>query len=562
MILPLPWLARAKIQFAPFLRRFDVREIDETSPGRRGSQVARGFREHRVSVGGLELMGERCARTRIEPSGSAEVARVLCIDADPEVVGVVRRALRSREHVVVPARSLGVGLAVLGEDDIDLVVASQDLADGSGAQLLPAMRERGVERPLIITSPHTSIERAVAIVREGAVDYLTKPLRAEAVRIAVTHAIDLAHMRRVNEGYRSALRRTHTIIGRSEAWRRVLEVVTRVAPTRATVLLEGESGTGKELLARAIHDRSPRAAEAFVTVNCAALPEGLVESSLFGHERGAFTGAAGRALGAFERAHRGTLLLDEVSEMRLDLQGKLLRAIQEQEFERVGGQQPIRVDVRIVATTNRNLLLEVEAGRFRRDLYFRLHVVPIHTPALRERLEDLPLLVEHFIAKTAAEVGRRAPSITRAALERLARRPWLGNIRELANAVERAVILDRCGVLDTDSFEVAAVDEPGPPRDGSADPALSAGQAGESWWAEGLYDLRELERIAIRRALVATGGKRNAAAGLLGISDRTLRNKLKHGDASSPKRTNLPEAERVFGARDHDHPRAPRRARS
>jgi len=297
-----------------------------------------------------------------------------------------------------------------------------------------------------------------------------------------------------------------------------METVGAVAPTRATVLVQGESGTGKELVARALHDQSPRRDQPFVTVNCAALPDGLVESALFGHERGAFTGATARSQGAFERAHRGTLLLDEISEMRLDLQPKLLRAIQEQEIERVGGEQPIRVDTRIIATTNRDLRAELEAGRFREDLFYRLHVVPIRTPPLRERLDDLPMLVEHFAAAAAARLGIRAPLVQAEAIDLLQRRAWPGNIRELANAVERAVILNRTGSLGRESFESS--------REPVASPAGGATAASPAAEPAFPLELAALERIAIQRALQATGGRRTKAAELLGISERTLRNKL------------------------------------
>jgi len=467
-----------------------------------------------------------------------DVATILCIDSESAVAGVLEGALEGAGHRVLHHGTLSDGLRSVTHDSVDLVVSSHQLPDGTGLQLLGALREQGFDVPVIMTSPHSSVEHAVLSMRHGAVDYVTKPLRAEAVRIAVTNAIELDRMRRINEDYRSvisSLRGSRAIVGHSRALQRVMEVVASVAPTKATVLLEGESGTGKELFARAIHERSPRAHEPFVTVNCAALPEGLVESSLFGHERGAFTGAAGRTLGAFERADRGTLLLDEVSEMQHNLQAKLLRAIQEQEIERVGGHQLIRVDTRIVATTNRDLLSDVEAGRFRRDLYYRLNVVPVHTPSLRERIEDIPVLVEHFIAKVAGEIGvRPPPTVAPEALEMLRKRPWSGNIRELANAVERAVILGgRSRVLHSEAF--------GPPPPAAADPASAAsrergsvanppGRSPESTAAapdEPSLNLRELERITIQRALEATGGRRNRAAQLLGISDRTLRNKLK-----------------------------------
>jgi DNA-binding NtrC family response regulator len=354
-------------------------------------------------------------------------------------------------------------------------------------------------------------------IRHGAVDYLTKPLRQEALRIAVNNAIEVARLRRENEAYRreiTTLRGQRVIVGESRALRAVLETLGVVAPTRATVLLEGESGTGKELFARALHAQSPRKDQPFITVNCAALPEGLVESTLFGHERGAFTGATQRQPGAFERAHRGTLLLDEVSEMRLDLQAKLLRAIQEQEFERVGGNQSVHVDVRIVATTNRDLLTEVAAGRFRQDLYYRLAVVPVKSPPLRDRLEDLPILVQHFVDQAATELGVKAPVVRPEALEAVRQRPWPGNVRELANAVERAVLLSRGGPLGAEAFLLPA-------------PAAAEGAAaGQEEAAAVTLNLRDLERKTIERALVATGGHRQRAAELLGISERTLRNKL------------------------------------
>ncbi len=341
----------------------------------------------------------------------------------------------------------------------------------------------------------------------------------------MTNALEVTRLRRENEDFRReirSLRGERVIVGESRALRAAMETVAAVAPTRATVLIQGESGTGKELIARAVHDQSPCRDQLFVTVNCAALPEGLVESALFGHERGAFTGATARSLGAFERAHRGTLLLDEISEMRLDLQPKLLRAIQEQEIERVGGEQPIRVDTRIIATTNRDLRAEVEAGRFREDLFYRLHVVPIRTPPLRERLEDLPMLVEHFAAAAAARLGIRAPRVQAEAIEGLKHRSWPGNIRELANVVERAVILDRSGSLTPGSFDNSH-DRVAAHYAGGGGPPTAAVLAARPELA---LDLAELERLAIQRALLATGGHRAKAADLLGISERTLRNKL------------------------------------
>jgi DNA-binding NtrC family response regulator len=451
------------------------------------------------------------------------MSNILCIDDEPSVGVVLEHHLTEIGHQPTLASSVDEGLRAIREGDFELIISDYRMPNATGLDLLELLRQQGYEIPVIIMTGYSSIEHAVLSIRHGAVDYLTKPLRQEALRIAVNNAIEVARLRRENEAYRreiTTLRGQRTIVGESRALRSVMDTLATVAPTRATVLLEGESGTGKELFARALHEQSPRREQPFVTVNCAALPEGLVESTLFGHERGAFTGATQRQPGAFERAHRGTLLLDEISEMRLDLQSKLLRAIQEQEFERVGGSQSVRVDVRLVATTNRDLLAEVEAGRFRRDLYYRLAVVPVNTPPLRERLEDLPLLIAHFVENAAADLGVRAPVIRPEAIDALRRHAWPGNVRELANAVERAVLLGRGAPLAADSF-TAMPTSAAPAAASAASAASASGPVGEQ-----PLNLRELERIAIERALAATSGHRQRAAELLGISERTLRNKL------------------------------------
>jgi DNA-binding NtrC family response regulator len=335
-----------------------------------------------------------------------------------------------------------------------------------------------------------------------------------------------------------ALRNERQIIGESAVMRRLLQTVETAAPTRATVLLQGESGTGKELVARAIHDQSDRADGPFIKLNCAALPEGLVESALFGHERGAFTGAIKRVAGAFERAHGGTLLLDEISEMRLDLQAKLLRVLQEQEFERVGGTSPIKVDVRIIATTNRDLAAEAEAGRFRRDLYFRLSVIPIEIPPLRERGDDIPLLAYRFAAHSANETRKELAGISPDALVLLQRHDWPGNVRELQHAIERAVILTSGPMLLAVHFEAQrfGLTQPvGTSRDANLRAAefVSNGLGSAEYKRVVLnsFDLSAAESQLIARALEVTEGNRTRAAELLGLSVRTLRNKLN----SSPK---------------------------
>lgn len=478
---------------------------------------------------------------------------ILCIDDEPSVGVVLEQTLGDLGHEAVLATSVEEGIRAIARQSFDLVISDFRMPDATGLDLIEMLRQQGYDVPVIIMTAYSSVENAVLSMRHGATDYLTKPLRAEALRIAVNNAIELHRMRRANEDYRrelTALRGLRTIVGESKGLRAVMDLIATVAPTSATVLLEGESGTGKELFARAVHEQSPRRSRPFVIVNCAALPEGLVESTLFGHERGAFTGATVRSHGAFERAHGGTLMLDEVSEMRSDLQSKLLRAIQEQEFERVGGGQPVKVDVRIIATTNRRLVDEVEAGRFRADLYYRLSVVPIHTPPLRDRPEDIPLLVDHFARHFAAQLGTRPPEVLPEALQLLECHPWPGNVRELANAVERAVIMARGGRLGPGAFSGLAAApglEIGSPAAGSplrefmevvppsplstaagaaAIPAAVGGPADENGPGSPVYNLKDLERIAIARALAATGGHRARAAELLGISERTLRNKL------------------------------------
>ena len=451
------------------------------------------------------------------------MATILCVDEEPSVAALLEHALTDLGHVPLLAGSVAEALRIASRETLDLAIADYQLGDGSGLDLIDQFRAQGSDVPVIIMTSYTSVEHAVSSMRRGAIDYLTKPLRAEALRLAVNNAVEVARLRRENNDFRreiSSLRGAHVIVGSGPALLKVLETIATVAPTRATVLLEGESGTGKELFARALHEQSPRRSEPFITVNCAALPEGLVESTLFGHERGAFTGASSRQQGAFERAHRGTLMLDEISEMRLDLQAKLLRAIQEQEFERVGGHQAVQVDVRIVATTTRDLKAEVEAGRFRRDLYYRLHVVPVRTPPLREHREDVAELAEYFVRAASRELGCKPPEILPETLAYLESRTWPGNVRELANAAERAVILCREGVLTPLSFGAAPAGSARAPQLGS----VEGGAAGEVPLPS--LNLRELEAVAIERALRATGGHRVRAAHLLGISERTLRNKL------------------------------------
>ena len=526
------------------------------------------------------------------------MATILYVDDEPSVGLILEDTLERAGHATVGARNVPEALQVLARGGVDLIISDYRMPGLTGLEFLALLQREGYDIPMIMLTGYASIEHAVASIKAGAVDYITKPVRPQQLELAVEQALELVRLRRENEALRREVmefRNERQIIGDSLPVRRILQTVAMAAPTRATVLLQGESGTGKELFARAIHDASDRRDKPFVKLNCAAMPEGLIESSLFGHEKGAFTGAIKRVEGAFERAHRGTLLLDEISEMRLDLQAKLLRVLQEQEFERVGGTSPIKVDVRIVATTNRNLAAESSSGHFRQDLYFRLSVIPILIPPLRERPEDIPLLAYRFAMRTAQEIGKDIKGIAPDAMALLQRALWPGNVRELQHAVERAVILadqpvllpfhfapprlglavhpDRGALVErggggggptrpppplrrpSQPVAVQSATPPGVPADlppvSAPTPAafdaipapplrpmepivqppaaytvVEPAPATMASPAADILDLSKLEAIAIEKALKTTGGNRTKAAELLGISVRTLRNKL------------------------------------
>jgi DNA-binding NtrC family response regulator len=458
------------------------------------------------------------------------MANILYVDDEPAIGLVLRDNLERFGHQAFGATNVPEALRVLERGDIDLIISDFRMPGMSGLDFLELLRETGRDVPMIMLTGHGTIEHAVAAIKAGAVDYITKPLQTEQLEHAVNQALELTRLKRENEALRREvmeIRAEREIVAKSATMRRVLQTVSTAAPTRATVLLQGESGTGKELFARAIHDQSERRDRAFVKLNCAAMPDGLVESALFGHEKGAFTGAIRRVEGAFERAHGGTLLLDEVTEMRLELQAKLLRVLQEQEFERVGGTDTISVDVRIVATTNRDIEQAVDRGEFRRDLFYRLSVMPIRVPALRERPEDVPLLAHHFAQRAAAEIGREISAIAPDAIALLQRYDWPGNVRELQHAVERAVILSQAAVLSAGSFETIRVAVTGrrSPRTGVATMGMESAAPDSSVMLTTL-NIDEAEAALIERALQTTGGNRTRAAELLGLTDRTLRNKL------------------------------------
>ncbi|SMC19020.1 two-component system, NtrC family, response regulator [Desulfacinum hydrothermale DSM 13146] len=382
------------------------------------------------------------------------MGNVLIIDDEKNYLFILEDLLQEEGHSVLTAQDGTAGLDLFRSNDLDVVVTDMKMPGMDGMEVLERIRALNPDIPVVMMTAYGTVEKAVEAMKKGAFDYIMKPFENEELKIIIGKACEHYRLIRENRELSAKLQERyhfHNIIGKSASMQSIYELIEKVAPTKATVLVTGESGTGKELIARAIHYNSPRKDAAFISVNCGALPENLLESELFGHERGAFSGAVSLRKGRFEMAHGGTLFLDEISEMSPPLQVKLLRALQEMAFERVGGSETLQVDVRVVAASNRNLKEEVAAGRFRSDLYFRLNVVHILLPPLRERKEDIPLLIKHFLTKYAREMGRENLSVSSDALRVLLDYSWPGNVRELENVVERAVILcsgDAIGVQD------------------------------------------------------------------------------------------------------------------
>jgi two-component system, NtrC family, nitrogen regulation response regulator NtrX len=366
---------------------------------------------------------------------------ILIVDDEPNIRRMLGSLLRSEGYAVRDAATGEAALLELRSAEPDVLVMDLYMPGGDGLETLPRVREAAPTLPVVMMSGRATLADAVRATRMGAFHFLEKPLSPEAVLLTVRSALELRRERDLNRALRAEYGGDGEMVGDSPAIREVREVIARVAPTDARVLITGESGTGKELVAAAIHAGSRRAAGAFVRLNCAALPRELVESELFGHERGAFTGATERRRGRFELAHEGTLFLDEVGDLGSEAQAKLLRALEAGEVERVGGGEPVRVDVRFVAATNKDLQAEVSAGRFRSDLLFRLLVIPLHVPPLRDRAEDVALLVRHFLARHRSRSGLAPPTLTPGAMSALERYGWPGNVRELANIAERIAIL-------------------------------------------------------------------------------------------------------------------------
>jgi two-component system nitrogen regulation response regulator NtrX len=373
---------------------------------------------------------------------------ILVADDEKGIRDTLGRLLEYEKYKVLTAEDGEAALAVAQGEAVDLVLLDIKMPGMDGMEVLSRLHESRPDLPVVIISGHGTIQTAVEATRLGAFDFIEKPVDADRILLVIRNGLERVKLVRENIDLRQKVQAQTAIIGEHPDMKSIMETLAKVAPTNARVLILGENGTGKELVARSIHEMSERAGEAFVEVNCAAIPEELIESELFGHEKGAFTGAVSRRIGKFEHADGGTLFLDEVGDMSHGAQAKVLRVLQESQFERVGGTETMKVDVRVIAATNKDLTKEVESGRFRDDLYYRLNVVPVVIPPLRERLSDLSLLVDHFLKQTATELGQRPKKVTKRAMDALREYNWPGNIRELRNLVERLVILTQGPTID------------------------------------------------------------------------------------------------------------------
>ncbi len=370
---------------------------------------------------------------------------ILVIDDEPNILKTVKTSLELEDFGVEVASTGAMGLQKLGEREIDLVLLDLMMPGETGLEVLPKIRAAHPDVAVVMMSGNATVETAVQATKHGAYDFIEKPLTGDKVEHVVRKALEFAGLSRENAKWQARAAAEHSMIGKSAAMRAIVDKIAKTAPSSGRVLITGENGTGKELVARAIHDRSKRAKGPFVKVNCPAIPSELIESELFGHEKGAFTGATKDRRGKFEQADGGTLFLDEIGDMNPSAQAKVLRVLQEDELERVGGNETIKVDVRVVAATNKDLPAEIAAGRFREDLYYRLAVVPIEMPPLRGRKDDVPALIDHFLTLCCARDDRRLKRMKQAAVTLMVQHDWPGNVRELKNVVERMVILSGDG---------------------------------------------------------------------------------------------------------------------
>ncbi|MGD9290159.1 MAG: sigma-54 dependent transcriptional regulator [Desulfobacterales bacterium] len=448
-------------------------------------------------------------------------SKILVVDDDNAHRMMLCTLIGGWGYTVSEANDGAVAIDQVKDQSYDLVLMDVRMVQVSGLEALEQIKTYNPAIPVVIMTAYSSVDTAVKALKAGAHDYLTKPLDFDKLKLTIERALEHTRLKKENRQLKESLGRhfdRQNIIGQSPAMIRLLETVAQVAPSEATVLITGESGSGKELIAGAIHYNSSRKDGPFVKLNCAAITETLLESELFGHEKGAFTGADRRKEGRFYQAHGGSLFLDEVSEMSLVMQVKLLRVLQEREFTRVGGDKTIQVDVRLIAATNKNLTDLIHQGEFREDLYYRLNVVDMELPPLRRRQEDIPLLAQHFLKIFAAKNHKQIKGFTPRAMDLLIRHDWPGNVRELMNAVERTVVLSRSDYLSEKEFPMFA---------GTAD--KKSGALGDTAIVEfnGNRPLEEVEKATILETLKAAGGNKSETARRLGITRKTLHKKLK-----------------------------------
>jgi two-component system nitrogen regulation response regulator GlnG len=456
---------------------------------------------------------------------------VLLVDDEPNVQYSVSRGLQTEALKVLTAATGREAIDCIGTQRPDVVVLDVRLPDMSGLEALDLIRSLDSHLPVIVVTAYASTETAIEAMKRGAFDYLLKPVPLEPLRSLVHRAIDLHRMRSVPAifGESADAAKGDRMIGNSEAMQAVYKAIGRIAPQDVSVMILGESGTGKELVARAIFQHSPRSEGPFVAINCAAIAETLLESELFGHERGAFTGADRLRIGKFEQAHRGTLFLDELGDMSLSTQAKLLRVLQERCFERLGGVETIHSDVRVIAASNQNLEKLVQAGRFRRDLYFRLNDITIRLPPLRERLEDLPVLVEHFLRVYNAALGKSVTTVSAEAMQRLKSHHWPGNIRELQGVIKHALLHCTGSILTADGLPPSIVE--GTESSSAISEVFDLRRRVRDLLQSGAEDLywkalADFDRIVLSESLNHLGGNQAQVSELLGMSRTTLRNKL------------------------------------
>ena len=465
------------------------------------------------------------------------IEKIIVLEDDAGVRSNLENYLRRKHYDVAAVATITAAQESMNKDNFDLIFMDVRLPDGDGTDLLKEIQARPQKPLVVMMTGYGSVESAVVCMKNGAFDYLIKPFSMEQIEVTLRKAQEFTQLIKVNRFLSQETDDGEVeLLGNSPAMQNLRALIRKVARTQATVLVQGESGTGKELVARALYNDSSRANAPFIKVNCAAIPENLIESEFFGHERGAFTGAMNKREGRFELAHGVTILLDEISEISPSVQAKLLSVLQERELERVGGNRTIKVDVRVIATTNRNLEHSIEKKEFRQDLYFRLNVVPVLVPPLRERLEDVPQLAELFMHRFARKHGVHIKGLTDAALRLLKNHAWPGNVRELQNVVERAVILcEDSGMLEPEHLGLGGAVQP------SSASVVVSGALEPVRHSSEFPTLADLEKHHIFAALDRCKGNRTHAAKLLYVSIRTLLNKLHEYHGTAPKAEENPE---------------------